>query len=56
MKECIACGKLHRHRLSEEAATSIKSDTRRGSDVAREYQISQSLVSAIRKGKSWRHV
>jgi hypothetical protein len=41
-------------KLTTEQAAAIKSDTRRQADIAQEFGVSTSLVSAIKKGTAWR--
>jgi hypothetical protein len=37
-------------KLTDEQVASIRADTRRGATIAREYGVSQALISMIRKG------
>lgn len=43
-------------RLTEEDVRAIRADERSQDDIAREYQIAQTTVSAIKRGKNWKHV
>ena len=45
-----------RAKLREEDVTVILSSARSGASLAREYGVTEALVSAIRNGKVWRHV
>jgi hypothetical protein len=41
-------------KLTLEEVTSIKHDVRSGPEIAREYNISRTLVSLIKCGKNWK--
>jgi hypothetical protein len=42
--------------LTEEQVREIKKDDRRLVDVARDYGVSPSTISLIRRGKNWAHI
>lgn len=48
--------KNHRAKLNEDAIRAIRSDIRTHVAVAADYGVCESLISSIRKRKSWRHV
>lgn len=43
-------------KLSEQAVRQIKNDTRSQSAIARDYGVTQSVISRIKRGRVWRHV
>lgn len=56
-KRRSACGARNgRALLTEEQVREIKKDDRRLVDVARDYGVSPSTISLIRRGKNWAHV
>ena len=50
-------GELHKnHKLTEAQVTVIRADTRLQRIIAKEYGVSQALVSALKNNKRWRHL
>jgi hypothetical protein len=43
-------------KLTEAIVKVIRKSKARGVDLAREYGVSQTIISAVRKGHIWRHV
>jgi len=48
--------KNHHHKLSEEQVRVIKASDKKQLELAREFGVSQVLISRIRRGKAWTHV
>jgi len=46
----------HRAKLTEADVINIRSSSNTGKKMARYYEVSESLISSVRKGKLWKHI
>lgn len=56
MKDAAVKGRFTQARLTPADVRAIRSSTARGSELALQYGLSQSVISAIRHRKAWTHV
>lgn len=47
---------VHFHKITEQTALAIRRDNRLHKEIARDFQISQSAVSLIKRGKRWAYL
>lgn len=55
-RQKISGSKNKRSKITEADAVAIYWDPRKRSEIAKEYGISTTMVTKIKKGRAWRHV